>query len=80
MAKQLTIRGVTDELAGRLRRIARDRKESVNRAVLRILEQAAGLDPKLRRLGRYATWNEEDAEQFDSALREQRRVDEDAWR
>jgi hypothetical protein len=80
MPKQMTIRGVSEELAERLRRIALDRKESVNRAVLRILEQAAGLDPKRRRLSRYATWNEKDAEEFDWALREQRRVDDDAWR
>lgn len=74
MAKQLTIRGVSDELAERLRRIAGERGESVNRTVLRVLEVAVGFDPK-RHLGRYATWTEKEAQEFDRALREQRRVD-----
>ena len=80
MTRQVTIGGVSDELAERLRSVARDRKESVNRTVLRILERAVGLDPKRRRLARYATWTEEDAAQFEGALKEQRQVDDDAWR
>jgi hypothetical protein len=80
MVRQLTIRGVSDELAERLRSVANGRKESVNRTVLRILELTVGLDPKRRRLSRYATWTEKDAQEFDWALREQRRVDDDSWR
>lgn len=80
MSKQLTIRGVSDELGRRLTRLSRERGRSVNATALAILEDAVGIHARRRRLERYATWTPEDAEAFDRALAEQRVIDDDLWR
>src|SRR3954470_24725453 len=54
MAKQLTIRGVPDEVGRRLERLSQVRGQSVNATVLHILEAAVGVDERRRRLARYA--------------------------
>ncbi len=80
MAKQLTIRGVPDEVARRLQSLSRTRKKSVNATVLDILSEAVGVQERKRRLARYATWNDEDLAEFQRALSDQRRIDEELWR
>ena len=80
MARQVTLRGVSDELAERLRNVAQARGESVNSTVLRILEEALGVNARQERLARYATWTAEDLKEFERALADQRRVDEDLWK
>ena len=77
---QLTIRGVPDELARRLRGLARQRGESLNSTVLALLREAMGLDARRTRLARYATWTPDDLDEFERALHEQRRVDPDLWK
>ena len=77
---QLTIRGVSDVLAERLRGLARERGESVNSTVLALLEDALGLDARRERLARYATWTRDDLGEFERALSEQRQVDPDLWK
>lgn len=79
VVKQLTVRGVTPELADALERISEARGESVNATVLHILKQALGINERRTQLERYATWNEQDAKEFDDALRAQRVVDEGQW-
>ncbi len=80
MAKQLTIRGVPEEVARRLARMSQDRGKSVNATVLEILEGAAGLHGRRARLDRYVTWTDEDLDEFEDALKAQRVIDEDLWR
>ncbi len=80
MPKQLTIRGVSDELGRRLSRLSRERAQSVNSTALRILEQALGVDARRRRLERYATWSDTDVTEFDRALSDQRVIDDGLWR
>jgi len=79
MAKQLTIRGVTDDLGRRLTRLSRERGQSVNTTALRILEEAVGVDARRARLKRYATWSAADIAEFDRALAGQRVIDDDLW-
>lgn len=79
MAKQLTIRGVPTEVAESLRYLSARRGESVNSTVLRILKGALGVEGRRRYLERYATWTEQDADDFERALRAQRKVDESDW-
>jgi hypothetical protein len=79
MGSQLTIRGVSPELAHRLKELARTRKESVNTTALRILEGAAGVSERRKRLARYATWTAADVKEFDVALASQRAIDEELW-
>ena len=80
MAKQITVRNVSPELGRRLHRLSRERGESLNATVLRILEEAAGLDARRRALARYTTWTSEDLCEFESALRAQREIDERLWK
>ena len=79
MSKQLTIRGVPDEVAGRLRRLSQERGRSVNTTVLEILRQAVGTDARRQRLARYATWTPEDFTQVSNAVAAQRVIDQSLW-
>jgi hypothetical protein len=79
MPKQLTIRGVSEELGRRLARLSRERRESVNTLALGILEDAVGIDARRRHLARYATWTAADAAEFDKAVADQRVIDDDLW-
>lgn len=80
MAKQLTIRGVPEEVARRLARMSQDRGRSINATVLEILEGAAGLQGRRARLDRYVTWTDDDLDEFQDALNAQRVIDEELWR
>lgn len=80
MAKQLTIRGVSDEVGQRLESLSRARGQSVNALVLELLSAALGVDDRRRRLARYATWTPEDLAEFNEALAAQRTIDDPLWR
>ena len=76
---QLTLRNVDPDLSKRLRAISAERGESLNRTVLQLLRDAVGLDERRERLLRYATWNDEDLQEFTAALDAQRVVDRRYW-
>lgn len=80
MSRQLTIRGVSEEVGQRLESLSRARGQSLNATVLAILEAAVGVDERRRRLARYATWTQEDLEEFNEALSAQRSLDDPLWR
>lgn len=80
MPKQITVRGVSKDLAASLKKLSTARSESLNATVLRILEDAVGIDARRRRIERYATWTAADLGEFEQALRAQRVVDERLWR
>jgi len=79
MAKQLTIRGLPDEIGRRLQMISRETRQSCNATVVAILSSAVGYEERRRRLHRYATWTEADRIEFESALSRQRAVDDADW-
>lgn len=64
MGRQMTIRGVSEEIGQRL--------ESLSRA--RLLGSAVGVEERRRRLARYSTWTQEDLEEFNEALSAQRNL------
>lgn len=72
MSRQMTIRGVSEEVGQRLESLSRSRGKSVNATVLAILESAVGVDERRQRLARYATWTQEELEEFNEALSAQR--------
>ncbi len=80
MSRQLTIRGVSDEVGRRLESLSRARGQSLNATVLEILESALGVDERRRRLARYATWTQEDLEELNEALAAQRTINDPLWR
>ena len=79
MGKQLTIRGVTDEVARNLDQLSASTGRSVNSLVNDILVEAVGENARRRRLLRYATWSEQDEAEFAQVLRDQRRIDDALW-
>jgi plasmid stability protein len=79
MTRRLTVRGVPDEVARKLKEISRATGRSVNATVLEILSVAVGVDQRRQRFQRLATWTQEDAREFEEALRSQRTIDEKAW-
>jgi plasmid stability protein len=80
MSKQLTIRGVPEEVGRKLRSVSRAKGQSVNATVLEILAAAVGADERRRKLARYVTWDQEDLRELDEALRAQRAIDVALWR
>jgi short-subunit dehydrogenase len=79
LAKQLTIRGVSEELGRRLARLGRERGQSVNVVARSILEEAVGIQARRERLKRYATWTPAEVEAFENALADQRVIDDELW-
>jgi len=82
----LTLRGIDDELASRLERIAQQGRESMNGAILNLLRDKLGLSkPRFREeyhdLDDLAgTWTQEEAREFDAVVSEFSRIDGELWR
>lgn len=82
----ITVRNLPPAVAKAVREKARREKLSLNKAVVRLLEEATG-QPPARRVARHddfekyaGTWSREEADQFDACLAEMRRVDPRDWR
>ena len=80
MGKQMTIRGVPDDVARRLERLSRERGQSLNATVNQVLAEAVGVQERRARLERYMTWTAEDLAEFEQTLKSQRVIDEELWR
>jgi plasmid stability protein len=79
MARQMTIRGIPDDVAEKLLHLSRRHDQSVNTTVIEILRQAVGSDTRRKRLARYATWTVDDLAQVEEAVAAQRWIDESQW-
>lgn len=85
--KQLTVRGVNDDLHNALKREADRRGTSMNRVVLALLKEAMGVSngngrfqPLFDDLDHLAgTWSQKEAEIFEESLNQQRAIDETMW-
>ena len=85
---QLTVRGFDDELAERIRRLAKRDGTSLNQAALKLLRKGAGLaDPAHRpdTVGSsldhlIGSWSADEAAELDQALQVFNVIDEAAWR
>jgi plasmid stability protein len=80
MPKQLTVRGVPDEVSRRLEELSQAKGKSVNATVVEVLEHALDVDERRRRLGRYATWSPAEQRAFEDGLATQRLIDANLWR
>lgn len=83
---QLTIRGLGDELARAIRRLANRDETSLNRAAVKLLRRGAGLEDgsgsdtvgsSLDHL--IGTWSEAEADEIERALRHFETLDEAVW-
>ena len=85
--KVVTLRKLPPEIVRIVQRRAKERGTSISKAVISLLEEAAGVRQRERRVSSYddldalaGSWTREEAEVFEQALREQRGVDPELWR
>jgi hypothetical protein len=81
----ITVRNLPPSVSKALREKARKERLSLNKAVVRLLEEAVGGGGKGRALHHdldrfFGGWSRGEADTFDSALREQREVDPEVWK
>jgi hypothetical protein len=84
--KQLTIRGVGEQLHMVIKREAKKRGQSINHYVLSIIQQATGFGYKLNFDKEYTdldhlagTWTDQEFFEFQEILDDQRDIDEGIW-
>ena len=77
--KQITLRNPSPELTRRLRALSQARGESLNTTILRLLQEAVGIDERRQHLARYNTWSAEELDEFLSFHRAQRTIDAEMW-
>jgi len=85
--KAITLRNIPPSLSRAIEKRAADERISLNRAVLELLSEGLGIDMRERRevvhrdLDHLAgAWSAAEAEEFDAALSDQRRIDPEMWR
>lgn len=83
----ITLRNLPPKLVRKIQERAREEGTSLNKAVIHMLEEGVGLtrrkEPKrvyddLRELA--GKWSEQEAAEFDRALRESRSIDDEMWK
>ena len=85
--KAITLRDVPPELARLIRRRAEQEKMSLNKTVVRLLEEGAGLQQKKKGKPLHdaldalaGAWTQKEARDFEQALEKQRAIDLDLWK
>jgi len=85
--KQLTIRGLGDDLGRAVHRLANRDGTSLNRAAVKLLRRGAGLEdgPGANTVGSsldhlIGTWSDAEADEFEQALRHFETIDEAMWK
>ena len=83
----ITLRNVPPAVARAIREKARKEQISLNRAVIKLLEEVTGLGDQPRKeilhhdLDEFfGCWSKEEAEEFNEALREQRQIEPEMWK
>ncbi len=85
--KAITLRNIPPEIARTIQRRAKQKKTSVNKAVIDLLEESAGKRAHTHAPVRYhdldhlaGTWTESEADVFETLLAEHRRIDPELWK
>jgi len=82
----ITVRNLPPMVAKAIREKARKERLSLNKAVIRLLEEATGATPDKNKVAHhdldrfFGTWTKKEADAFDQALREQRQVEPEMWK
>jgi hypothetical protein len=82
---QITIRGLSPELEQRIQQLAAEEQISLNKAVLKLLAQGAGLIADRKTvIGQdldhlFGTWKESDAKKFLASIKSCEQIDADFW-
>ncbi len=87
LLKAITLRNLPPELVRVIRRRAAEKRTSLNRAVLELLQERLGTKGQRLRQPLYhdldllaGSWSREEAAAFEQAMRDQRRIDPDVWK
>lgn len=84
--KAITLRNLPDAVTRLIRRKAATEGISLNRAVIKVLEERFGVgaplpEPRHHELDELAgSWSDEEAQAFDHALAAQRAIDPELWK
>lgn len=85
--KTITLRNLPPDVARTVQQRAKQKKTSVNKAVIELLEESAGGKAKKKAPIRYqdldhlvGTWTKEEADAFDKIVRSFRTIDPDLWK
>jgi len=84
--KAITLRGIPPDVARKIQERADRLRLSLNAVVIQMLEEALGTTrPKQARCHDdldflAGTWSEQEAEEFDAAVADQRRIDPEVWK
>ena len=87
--KQITLRGIPQEVEKKVREAAEEEGLSLNKAFLSLLERSAGIRQKEKKRRKTlhhdldhlsGKWTKEEADAFNRRLEVQRRIDEDQWK
>lgn len=86
--RQITIRGIPDEIEKTIKKEAKRKGLSLNKAFISLLEKKTGIGAKEKRKKvlhhdldhLFGVWTNEEAESFKRNLDFQRKIDEDLWK
>ena len=84
--KPVTLRNLPPELAGIIRKKAQENQTSVNKTVIRLLEEGLGTLRKRRKIVHHdldalaGRWTKAESKVFEEALGVQRSIDEEIWK
>lgn len=82
----ITVRNLPPAVAKAVKEKARREKLSLNKAIVRLLEEATGVDAGKKKIVHHdldhlaGAWSEAEYREFMAALREQRQIDPAMWR
>jgi hypothetical protein len=83
---QITLRGMDDEVESRIRRIARQKGKSLNRAILDMIYEYTGRkkrseEPRSESLKKLAGgWSPKEADEFLESIKSCEQIDEAMWK
>lgn len=82
----ITVRNLPPAVAKAVKEKARREKLSLNKAIVRLLEEATGADAGKKKIVHHdldhlaGTWSEGEYREFMASLREQRQIDPEMWK
>jgi DNA-binding ferritin-like protein (Dps family) len=82
----ITLRNLPPKVARAIREKARRERLSMNKTVIKLLEEATGATRDVKRVVHhdldrfFGTWTKEEADAFDEALGEQRQIEPEMWK
>ncbi len=82
----IRLRNLPPKVARAIREKARRERLSLNKTVIKLLEEATGVTSDVKPVVHhdldrfFGTWTKEEADAFDEALREQRQIEPEMWK